>query len=961
MSKGQLFERLRREVRGEVLSDPLSRGLYSCDASFYQIEPLGVLIPQDESDVEAALAIARQMGVPVIARGAGTSQCGQVLGRALIIDTSKHLDRLLDLDAPNRTVTVQPGIVVDRLNTLLRPSGLFFPVDPATSSRATIGGMAGNNSSGSRSVRYGIMADNVQAIEAVLADGQRARFSEIPEDLQELQPGGTPRLLQLANRLRQLHAREKEELDRRVPKVMRHVAGYNLHRLSQGRCNLAEMLVGSEGTLAFFTRLQLALQPIPAHRVLGVCNFPSFYSAMQATAGLVELGASAVELFDRSVIELAQASPLFRDSARRFVKGDPQALLLVEFTGSEHGALLKKLDALEQALGDLGFAGAVVRAEDTAFQNEIWTVRKSGLNLLMSMSGPAKPVAFIEDCSVPLQHLAEYSDCLVQIFQRHKVKGTFYGHASVGCLHVRPLLDLKQKAAVKALRAIAEETHELVHRFKGSHSGEHGDGIVRSEFIEPMLGKRLAAAFREVKECFDPHGLFNPGRIVHPPRMDDRSLFRYPPGYGLSQPIRTALDWSDQGGLLGAVEMCNNNGACRKRGAEVMCPSYRATRNEHDLTRGRANALRLALTGQLGPDAFTSQEMHRTLDLCISCKACRRECPMGVDMSRMKIEFLDRFRQRHGIPLRDRLVAYLPRYAPLASKMGWLLNLRNRSGALSWLGERLAGISARRTLPRWQAVRLPDEGQGAHQEGRLPVLLLPDTFNTYFDPENLSAARRVLQAAGCSVMVAKPAGERPLCCGRTFLSMGLVGQARREAERTLAFLKPWAEKGIPIVGLEPSCLLTLRDEIPALLPGKEAKRVAEQALLFEEYLCSRSESGQIALDLDRLPVSKLLIHGHCHQKAFGAMPALLNTLRMIPDLDVQPIESTCCGMAGSFGYDADHYEVSMKIAELSLLPAVRQADHDTWIAADGFSCRHQIRHGSGRPSFHAARILAAAL
>ncbi|MEE8587587.1 MAG: FAD-linked oxidase C-terminal domain-containing protein, partial [Acidobacteriota bacterium] len=567
----------------------------------------------------------------------------------------------------------------------------------------------------------------------------------------------------------------------------------------------------------------------------------------------------------------------------------------------------------------------------------------------------------IEDCAVPLQHLAEYSDGLVRIFQRHGVRGTFYGHASVGCLHVRPVLDLKQEAGVRVMRAIAEETHELVRRFGGSHSGEHGDGILRSEFIEPMLGKRLAAAFEEVKHCFDPQGLFNPGRIVRPPRMDDRSLFRYPPGYGPSQPIETALDWSDRGGLLGAVEMCNNNGACRKLDAEVMCPSYRATRDERDLTRGRANALRLALTGQLGPEAFTSDEMYRTLDLCISCKACRRECPMGVDMARMKIEFLSRYRQQRGISLRDRLVAYLPRYAPFASRLGWLLNLRNRSGALSWLGERLTGLSAQRKLPRWQPRRLlPSRGQSGDTDGA-PVVLLPDTFNTYFEPENLSAAHRVLQAAGCSVIVPGPPGERPLCCGRTFLSMGLVEEARQEARRTLDALKPWVEEGIPIVGLEPSCLLTLRDEIPALFPGREASRAAGLAVLFEEYLSAQAKSGQLALDLGRLPVSKVLVHGHCHQKAFGAMPAVLDTLQMVPGLEVQPIESSCCGMAGSFGYEADHYEVSMKIAELSLLPAVRQADQDTWIAADGFSCRHQIRDGAGRPSFHVARILAAAL
>jgi Fe-S oxidoreductase len=592
-------------------------------------------------------------------------------------------------------------------------------------------------------------------------------------------------------------------------------------------------------------------------------------------------------------------------------------------------------------------------------------MRTAGLNIMMSMKEEGKPISFVEDCAVPLEHLADYTSRLTDIFEKHGTRGTWYAHASVGCLHVRPVLNLRLEHDVKAMRAIAEEAFDMVRAYKGSHSGEHGDGIVRSEFHEKMFGPELVRAFEEVKRSFDPDDRFNPGKIVHAPKFDDRTLFRYGPDYH-AEKIDTRLDWSAYpgagGGFQGAVEMCNNNGACRALAGGVMCPSYRVTRDERDVTRGRANTLRLAITGQLGPDALTSDEMAQTLKLCVSCKACRRECPTGVDMARMKIEVQAARVAKHGLSLRDRMVGYLPRYAPFAARWPGLANLRNDKPRLRQWSEKYAGLSARRSLPRWRsdAWREPARLPGA--DNARGVVFFADTFNRYFEPENIEAALGVLTAAGYGVQLPKPVdGEsRPLCCGRTFLAVGLVDEARREAQRCVAALAPLVARGLPVVGLEPSCMLGFRDELSALVKSEDARALAANALLFEEFLAREAAAG--TLDLPLKPVGKrALLHGHCHQKAFGAMGAAEAVLALVPDLAVETVESSCCGMAGAFGYGADTIDVSLKMAELSLLPAVRKADADTLVLADGTSCRHQIKDGTGRDALHVARVLAMSL
>jgi FAD/FMN-containing dehydrogenase/Fe-S oxidoreductase len=955
--ENDLAARLRKEMQGDVLFDDFSRGRYSADASIYQIMPIGVVVPRSEEDAVCALQIAADAGVPILPRGSGTSQCGQTVGEALIIDHSKYLTAVIEFDKQARTVCVQPGVVLDHLNRYLRPHRLFFPVDPSTADRATIGGMAGNNSSGARSLRYGNMVHNVSAIDAVLASGESMRFGAVPADLGTfVAPAG---YLKLVRTLRQLHEREATEIDARYPKVLRRVAGYNLDTVSPNGHNMAQLLIGSEGTLAMFQRLHLALQPTVGHRILGICHFPRFRDAMSATPAIVKLGPAAVELVDRTMIELARDIETFRSTVERCIKGDPDAILLVEFDGDERAELIRSVRQLAELMADLGLPGSVVEVSDEAERQCIWEVRKAGLNVMMSMKGDAKPVSFIEDCAVRLEDLADYTDRLTEVFRKHGTRGTWYAHASVGCLHVRPVLNMKTEQGVRTMRAIAEEACELVREYKGAYSGEHGDGLARSEWIEPMLGARLRRAFEEIKDAFDPEGRLNPGKIVRAPRFDDRSLFRFKPGYRTAE-FNTVLDWSAGGGFGAAIEMCNNNGACRKSDPGVMCPSFQATKDEQHLTRGRANSLRLALSGQLGAEAFTSDAMFETMDLCVSCKGCKRECPTGIDMAKMKIEFLAHYRRRHGLKLGERLIAYLPRYARVACHLAPFLNLRDEVAGAARLSERWLDLSARRRLPRWRRDPFPafPDNVGTGSAGE--VALFVDTFNRYFEPENAHAAREVLQAAGYRVHVLRPRAGRPLCCGRTFLTSGLVDEAKVEAVRVLEALHPFLARAIPVVGLEPSCLLSLRDEFPSMLPGEATQALARGSLLFEEFLAGEADAGRLRLPLK--PVgSKALLHGHCHQKAFGTMASAQQALRLIPDLDVETIASGCCGMAGAFGYQASHYNLSMRMAENGLLPRLRTAARETIVVANGTSCRQQIRDGSGRDAVHVARLLASAL
>jgi len=987
-----LARRLRDAVRGDVHFDPASRGRYATDASIYQIMPIGVVVPRDQDDLLAALDVARIECAPVLARGAGTSQCGQTVGEALVIDTSRHLNHVIDFDAAARTVTVEPGVVLDHLNAWLKPHGLWFPVDVSTAAQCTLGGMAGNNSCGSRSIEYGNMVHNVQAIDAVLADGSQARFGSLA--LPQLQAPTGARLQEIIAGVRAIAEREKDEIAARTPRVLRRVAGYNIDLFDcqnprsytdDGSANLAHLLVGSEGTLAFSRQITLKLAPLPAHKTLGVVNFASFYQAMDCARHIVTLNPTAVELVDRTMIRLALENPAFRSVIERALIGDPQAILLVEFAGEDRNVQVRRLDDLAALMGDHGLPDSVVKMPEPGAQKALWDVRKAGLNIMMSMKGDGKPVSFIEDCAVPLAHLAEYTRRLTDVFHAHGTEGTWYAHASVGTLHVRPILDMRRDGAAK-MRAIAEEAAELVREYKGAFSGEHGDGLCRGEWVAWQYGSKINQAFADIKQLFDPQNRFNPDKIVHPPKMDDTRLFRFPPGYQVA-PVKPALDWSAwnvtrdpltgvetapgtgsdaAAGLAKAVEMCNNNGHCRKFDAGTMCPSYRVTQDEAHVTRGRANTLRLALSGQLGGVAryggLAGDDVHAALDLCVSCKGCKRDCPTGVDMAKVKIEARAARAAVHGVRWRDRLIANLPRYARHAARVGGLLAAGERIPVLAGWAKRALGLAPERSLPRFRRSFLadavnPPSGAGTGKD----VILFVDTFNNHLEPANARAAHAVLTAAGYRVQFNVRQGERPLCCGRTLLAAGRVEEAKAEARRLLDALLPPVQQGAVIVGLEPSCLLTLRDEFLHYGYGEDAQTLAQSAFLFEEFLLREHDAGRLCLPLQAIDAPRAWVHGHCHQKAFDAMTPVHQVLGWIPGLEVKPIESSCCGMAGSFGYEAEHYQASLAMAELALLPAVRQADAQDLIVADGVSCRHQITDGAGKNALHVARVLERAL
>jgi len=1015
VDQAALAARLLKETSGEVMTDSASRGRYATDASIYQAMPVAVFVPKTAQDIASAIQIAADMGVPVLPRGGGTSQCGQTTGAALVIDNSKYFRNVLDLSLDQGYVEVEPGIVLDHLNGSLKQHGLWYPVDVSTAGQATIGGMAGNNSCGSRSIAYGNMVHNVLGIDAWLADGRIANFSDYASS--------TGAAKQLGDFVKNLATTLQPEIEARFPKVLRRVAGYNLdifHPQSElpytqdGSVNLAHLLVGSEGTLGYFKSLKLKLAPLPQHKVLGIVNFASFYKAMDSAQHIVKLGPTAVELVDRTMIDLARSNLSFKRTIETalidHMAQTPEAILLVEFSGEAHAPLLEKLKALQELMSDLGLPGSVVAMPDASLQKNLWEVRKAGLNIMMSLKGDGKPVSFIEDCAVPLESLADYTQALTEVFSKYGSRGTWYAHASVGTLHVRPILDMRRDGAQK-MRAVAEEASALVRKYKGAYSGEHGDGLCRGEWISWQFGPKITEALAEIKYAFDPKGLFNPGKIIDPPKMDDASNFRFPPSYRVI-PLQPALDWSTWNvqndpvteattapgtggdpalGLAKAVEMCNNNGHCRKFDAEVMCPSYRVTRDEKHLTRGRANTLRLALSNQLGLHSSTTTEssplasdaVKEVMELCVSCKACRRECPTGVDMAKMKIEFLSAYKKRVGHSLRDLAVAYLPQYASTISAIPFLpalLNARNHIKPIAILQEWIMGISAQRSLPIWKSknfwnqkakntYQYTPEQLANYADGK-GVVLLADTFNAYFEDENLQAALKVLNAAGYRVHIPhksqsnvkiKTEGgcSKEFCCGRTYLAAGMVDKAKATLGELVDHLAPYAEKNIPIIGLEPSCLFTLKDEALVMGFGDRAITVSKQAQLLEEFLAGEAKTGSLKLNL-RAADKTVLFHGHCHQKAFAAVTPAMELLKLIPNAEPQLIESSCCGMAGSFGYEAEHITVSKQMAEMSLLPRIRKSPK-SWVIADGTSCRHQIADGTQREAVHIARILAAHL
>ena len=962
-----LVHDLRRRVRGEVRFDAVSRALYSTDASIYEIEPLGVVLPRDADDVQAVVEITRGAQAPLLPRGGGTSLAGQAVGRAVVLDFSKYMNRVVGINPEAGWARVQPGVVRHELLRALAPSGLLYGPETSTSNRATIGGMIGNNSSGSRSIVYGKTVDTVLAVRAWLADATSVTFEEVsPAEAagRAQHPGAEGRIYREVARI---VAATRDEVARRFPRVQRRVGGYNLDEFpAGGPVNIAKLVVGSEGTLAIVTEATVRLARRPAATVLAVFQFDDVVPALEYTPEILATSPTAVELTDRYIVELARKT---RDLSRQltFVDGDPGALIAVEYAGESPAQLAPALDALEARMRRAGYRGDMRRIVDPASQANLWAVREAGVGLLLGMKTARKPVAFVEDTAVDPARIAEYTRRFREIVQRHGADASFYGHASVGLLHTRPILDLHEPRDVAQMRQIAEEIADLVAEFGGALSGEHGDGLSRGEFVEKMFGPTLYAAFRDVKAAFDPEGRMNPGKIVDAPPMTDS--LRYGPPSAVSLPA-TVQDFSRDGGLRGAIELCSGVGACRKPRGGTMCPSYMVTLEEAHTTRGRANALRAAISGQLPAESLTGRDLYDVMDLCIGCKACKAECPSNVDVAKLKHEFLAGYYERHGLPLRARLFGNVAALGPLGCATAPVANWLLGSAPARWALERAVGIDARRRLPRfarrrftrwWRHRARTPRGSGnaananfARVPGGGRVALFVDTFTEYYYPSIGRAAVRLLESAGCRVELVALS-----CCGRPMISNGMLRQAQRLAKRTVERLRPFAEAGVPIVGLEPSCLVTFTDEYPDLLPHDTAAPVARACHALEEYLGLLGAAGiqPPYVRSDR----RILMHGHCHQKALIRTAPAVAALGALPGAAVEEIDSGCCGMAGSFGVEREHYDVSMAMGERVLFKAVRAAPAETLLVASGTSCRQQIAHGTGRRAVHLAEALALAL
>ena len=966
------LDELRRRVDGELRTDMTSRTLYSTDASIYQVLPHGVLLPETMEDVQAAVELAHRYQIPLLPRTAGSSLAGQATNEALVIDFTRYLDQVLEINREEQWVRVQPGIVLDELNILLQAHGLQFGPDPASSNRAAMGGIVSNNSTGSHSILYGMTADHVLEMNVILNDGSRAHFGPLSDDelLQRRQRRGREGQI-----YRQLEAMLGDETNREVirqgtPHHWRRCGGYNLDRFVAGgatyrwpqdtRFNLAKLVCGAEGTLAVISDLKLNLVPLPQRTALAIVHFDNLYDALSAVPTMLEVQPSAIELLDNLGLTMCRGVPEYARLLSTFIEGRPNCVLITEFYGRSERELRAKIDGLRQQLRrrKIG-ATSVVPALDDEQQTNVWTVRKVGLGLMMSIKGDHKPIPFIEDAAVPPEHLAEYVTRVERFCHDLGTQVAYYAHASAGCLHIRPLVNTKVAEEVARLPQIAQFAVELLGQYGGSLSSEHGDGKTRSWLNEQFFGPDLYRLFCEVKQAFDPHNILNPGTVVNPPPMTDD--LRYGPAYEVIA-LKEHLDFSADQGFHRAVEMCNGAGICRKRTTGTMCPSFMVTREEEHSTRGRANLLRAAMSGHLPVEEFTGKRMYEALDLCIECKACKAECPSSVDMAKIKFEWLAHYHEAHGTPLRARLFGDIARLSRLSSgTVAPLANLGLQNGLARALMEKTVGISRRRSLPpfarepftAWFSKR---KAAKHSRYGLRPVVLFNDTFNTYNDPQVAIAAVELLEAGGYDVVLP---GHK--CCGRPMISKGLVAQARAAARDTVDKLAPLAEEGLPIIGLEPSCILTLRDEYLSLLPHDErARTVAAQALTLEEFLAQQATTGKLQLQFNH-EARRLLLHGHCHQKALVGTGPSKRALTLPPNYEVQEIDSGCCGMAGSFGYEAEHYEISLQMGERRLFPAVRQASQETILVAAGTSCRHQIAHGAGRRAYHPAEVLRDAL
>ncbi len=944
-----LASELQAAIAGEVRCDALTRALYATDASIYEIVPDIVVLPKTVADISAVVRLCAQHGVPITPRGAGTGLTGAVVNHGVQLDCSRYLGRILEINPETRSARVEPGVVLDELNAQLKPHGLHFAPDVATSSRATVGGMIGNNSCGARSIVVGRTCDHVIDIDVVLADGSTCRWGVNGDSANN---AAARRCEEALTSIKREYA---GEVAARFPKVMRHNGGYALDRLNvdNARVNVEQLVVGSEGTLCIVAGTTLNLLPLPKHPGLIAVHYADLLEAMASVPALLQLKPAAVELVDKFILDQTRGNPAM-ERRRWFLEGDPAAVLAVEFYADNADALDRRLRevAADLRARKIGYAWPVIT--DPARQADVWDVRKAGTGLLMSRPGPLQPYDFVDDCAVPPEKLHDYIARLQQVLREEGVEEVgYYAHASVGLLHVRPALNLRQREDIARLRSIGERVSSLVHEFGGAMSGEHGDGIVRSEWIAKLYGPKLVEAFRKVKTAFDPQGILNPGKIVEPLPMD--ANLRYGEGFESQQPS-TVLDFGAHGGMAGLADMCSGIGQCRQRLVGTMCPSYMATGDETHTTRARANALRHALSNKPLLDGLADPQLEDVFDLCLSCKACKTECPTGTDMAKLKAEWLHARNERAGVPRRSRLIARSIELATWGSLFAPLSNWMMQNPIARVFMEHFYGLDRRvppprfasPTFRRWFAKRAPQN------VGKPRIVYFVDTWVNCYTPQVGKATVKVLEALGYQVLV-----PPTVCCGRPLISKGLLNEAKLLAQDNVEILTPFAEEGLPIVGTEPSCVSALTDELPQFVRTPQARRIAELARTIETLVGHTLAERPDALNFKdgRRP---LLYHGHCHQKAITGTGDAMNALRACTCGGAAEIDSGCCGMAGAFGHEVEHYDVAKAVGEQRLFPAVRNRG-DADIAISGFSCRHHIEHHTGAKPRHVIEYIADAL
>ncbi|MFL2652809.1 MAG: FAD-binding and (Fe-S)-binding domain-containing protein [Dehalococcoidia bacterium] len=953
-----LEHELKNSIQGEVNFDEVYRQMYSTDGSIYKMTPIGVTLPKNPDDVSAIIDICNKNNTAVLPRGGGTSLSGQTVNSAVVMDFSKYMNNVLEINPEENYVITEPGITIDNLNQRVKHTNLHFTPDPSTKSRANVGGAMGNNSCGTHSVIYGKTVDQVKEMEVILSDSSKAYFEEISGKALEDKISLNNLEGKIYRDVMSMSSKYYDEIKSKYSKVNRRVGGYNLDLVNPNtnKLNLVNIMVGSEGTLAAVTKAKLNLEPLPKYVGLAILHFTDLIESMEATVATLEEGPAAVEHIGKMIITQAKQSLGFSRNLD-FLQGEPTDILVVEMNGSSERQVRDKIQKLEDKMKRLNLSYAITKLFDSSKISQVWAMRQAGLGLMMNIPGDKKPIPFVEDTAVSPEKLPEYVKRFDEIVRRNGTEAGYYGHAAEGCLHIRPTINLKNQEGIDRMIKISDEISDLVKEFDGSLSGEHGDGIVRGVWAEKMYGPKIVDSFRELKGAFDPDSIMNPGKIFDTPKMGDN--LRYGTNYKLRS-IDTVLDFSEEGGFEGAVEKCIGVGACRKLNAGAMCPSYMATREEVHSTRGRANALRGVLSGALKEDLMTSKKMLKVLDLCIECKSCKSECPANVDMAKIKYEFLHNYYKKNKTPLRSKLVGSVPiLYKFIAGPQAYFFNLANKLPLAKVITEKIIGIHKKRQMPEistytfesWFKKRVSNS-----TKSRGKILFFHDTHINFIHPEVGKATVKILEAAGYEVEI-----TNRKCCGRTMISKGLLDDAKKNVNYNTKLLYDYVEKGIKIIGVEASCVSAMQDEFPDLADEKEkAKKISENTFTVQDLLIQIQDDGNQQINWNSLD-KDLLLFVHCHERALNGTNNSLGSLNLPNKFNAKLIDAGCCGMAGSFGMEKEHYEISKKMAEDRLLPSIENSKENQEIIVTGISCHDQIKDLSHKKPKYLVEVLAEAI